>query len=151
MNRKNKHDSSINMNLIGKKRSIESETNDKSEKVQNKKNLTPNYDSISALYKNIFGFDWDDSIFKEGQQILENISPDAIIFLYNTLYFKQDLYNLNLGNKSFLLNSFFDPFDMKYPDATLIKKSQVIPEKVNFIFKMIELFNFYKKIKTKIR
>ena len=149
MNRKNKHDSSINMNLIGKKRSIESETNDKSEKVQNKKNLTPNYDSISALYKNIFGFDWDDSIFKEGQQILENISPDAIIFLYNTLYFKQDLYNLNLGNKSFLLNSFFDPFDMKYPDATLIKKSQVIPEKVNFIFKMIELFKYYQKNKNK--
>ena len=107
MNRKNKHDSSISMNLIGKKRSLESETNDKSEKDQIKKKSLPNYDSISALYKNIFGFDWGDSIFREGQQILENITPDAIIFLYNTLYFKQDLYNLNFVNKSFILNNFF--------------------------------------------
>ena len=151
MSRKNKHDdSSNNINLIGKKRFLESEINEKYENEQIKKNSEPNYDSISGLYKNIFGFDWTDSIFKQGQQIIDNITPEAIIFLYNSLYFKQDLYNLNLVNKSFLLNSFFDPFDMKYPDATIIKKSQIIPEKVNFIFKMIELFNFYKKNKNNI-
>ena len=151
MNRKNKHDSSHNINLIGKKRSLESDTNEKCENGLIKKNCELNYDSISGLYKNIFGFDWTDSIFKQGQQIIDNITPDAIIFLYNALYFKQDLYNINLVNKSFILNSFFDPFDMKYPDATLIKKSQIIPEKVNFIFKMIELFNYYKKNKNKIK
>jgi hypothetical protein len=145
MSRKNKHDdSSNNFNLIGKKRFLESEINEKYENEQIKKNSEPNYDTISGLYKNIFGFDWTDSIFKQGQQIIDNITPEAIIFLYNSLYFKQDLYNINLVNKSFLLNSFFDPFDMKYPDPTIIKKSQIIPEKVNFIFKMIELFNFYK-------
>jgi hypothetical protein len=151
MSRKNKHDdSSNNFNLIGKKRFLESEINEKYENEQIKKNSEPNYDTISGLYKNIFGFDWTDSIFKQGQQIIDNITPEAIIFLYNSLYFKQDLYNINLVNKSFLLNSFFDPFDMKYPDPTIIKKSQIIPEKVNFIFKMIELFNFYKKNKNNI-
>jgi hypothetical protein len=151
MSRKNKHDdSSNNFNLIGKKRFLESEINEKYENEQIKKNSEPNYDTISGLYKNIFGFDWTDSIFKQGQQIIDNITPEAIIFLYNSLYFKQDLYNINIVNKSFLLNSFFDPFDMKYPDPTIIKKSQIIPEKVNFIFKMIELFNFYKKNKNNI-
>jgi len=38
---------------------------------------------------------------------------------------------------------------MKYPDVTLIKKSPIIPEKVNFIFKIIELFNYYQKNKIK--
>ena len=145
MSRKNKHDFSNNINLIGKKRSLESETNDKSESDLIKKNSSPNYESISALYKNIFGLDWSDSIFNQGQQILDKLTPDAIIFLYNTLYFKQDLYNISLFNKAFLLNAFFDPFELKYPDATLIKKSSIINEKVNFIFKMIELFNYYKK------
>ena len=145
MSRKNKHDFSNNINLIGKKRSLESETNDKSESELIKKNSSPNYESISALYKNIFGLDWSDSIFNQGQQILDKLTPDAIIFLYNTLYFKQDLYNISLFNKAFLLNAFFDPFELKYPDATLIKKSSIINEKVNFIFKMIELFNYYKK------
>ena len=145
MSRKNKHDFSNNINLIGKKRSLESETIDKSESDINKKNSSPNYESISALYKNIFGLDWSDSIFNQGQQILDKLTPDAIIFLYNTLYFKQDLYNISLFNKAFLLNAFFDPFELKYPDATLIKKSSIINEKVNFIFKMIELFNYYKK------
>jgi hypothetical protein len=149
MNRKNKHDSSNNINLIGKKRSLESEPNEKSENGLIKKNLEPNYDSISALYKNIFCVDWTDSIFNQGKPILDNLTPDSIIFLYNVLYFKQDLYNINLVNKSLLLNSFFDPFDLKYPDVTLIKRSQIIPEKVNFIFKMIELFYFYKKNKSK--
>ena len=149
MNRKNKHDSSNNINLIGKKRALESETNEKSENGLIKKNSEPNYDSISDLYKNIFGVDWTDSIFNQGKPILDNITPEAIIFLYNVLYFKQDLYNINLVNKSLLLNSFFDPFDLKYPDATLIKRSQIISEKVNFIFKMIELFNFYKKNKSR--
>ena len=145
MSRKNKHDFSNNINLIGKKRSLESETNDKSESDLIKKNSSNNYESISALYKNIFGLDWSDSIFNQGQQILDKLTPDAIIFLYNTLYFKQDLYNISLFNKAFLLNAFFDPFELKYPDATLIKKSSIINEKVNFIFKMIELFNYYKK------
>ena len=145
MSRKNKHDFSNNINLIGKKRSLESETNDKSESDLIKKNSSPNYESISALYKNIFGLDWSDSIFNQGQQILDKLTPDAIIFLYNTLYFKQDLYNISLFNKAFILNAFFDPFELKYPDATLIKKSSIINEKVNFIFKMIELFNYYKK------
>ena len=145
MSRKNKHDFSNNINLIGKKRSLESETIDKSESDLIKKNSSPNYESISALYKNIFGLDWSDSIFNQGQQILDKLTPDAIIFLYNTLYFKQDLYNISLFNKAFLLNAFFDPFELKYPDATLIKKSSIINEKVNFIFKMIELFNYYKK------
>ena len=149
MNRKNKHDSSNNINLIGKKRSLESETNEKSENGLIKKNLEPNYDSISGLYKNIFGVDWTDSLFNQGKPILDNLTPESTIFLYNVLYFKQDLYNINLVNKSLFLNSFFDPFDLKYPDATLIKRSQIISEKVNFIFKMIELFNFYKKNKSK--
>ena len=48
-------------------------------------------------------------------------------------------------NKSYFLNSFFDPFDYKSPDAICIKKSSIIPEKVNFIFKMIELFNYFIK------
>ena len=48
-------------------------------------------------------------------------------------------------NKSYVLNSFFDPFDYKSPDAICIKKSAIIPEKVNFIFKMIELFNYFTK------
>ena len=112
MNRKNKHDSSNNFILIGKKRSNESETIEKIENTIIKKNSTSTYDSISGLYKNFFGFDWTDSIFKQGQQVIEHITPDAIIFLYNTLYFKQDLYNINLVNKSFLLNCFFEPFDM---------------------------------------
>ena len=124
MNRKNKHDSSNNINLIGKKRSLESEPNEKSENGLIKKNLEPNYDSISGLYKNIFGVDWTDSIFNQGKPILDNLTPDSIIFLYNVLYFKQDLYNINLVNKSLLLNSFFDPFDLKYPDVISIKKSK---------------------------
>ena len=49
MSRKNKHDFSNNINLIGKKRSLESETNDKSESDLIKKNSSPNYESISAL------------------------------------------------------------------------------------------------------
>jgi hypothetical protein len=150
MNRKNKHDTSNNSILIGKKRSNESETIEKIENSIIKKNSIPTYDSISGLYKNFFGLDWTDSIFKQGQQVIEHITPDAIIFLYNTLYFKQDLYNINLVNKSFLLNCFFEPFDMKYPDATLIKKNSFIPEKVTFIFKMIELFYYYQKNKKKI-
>ena len=150
MNGKNKlDDSSNNFNLLGKKRFLEAEANEKTESGQIKKNSEQNYDSISGLYKNIFGFDWADPIFKQGQQITDNITPEAIIFLYNSLYFKQDLYDINLVNKSFLLNSFFDPFELKYPDATIIKKSQIISEKVNFIFKMIELFNYYKKNKNK--
>ena len=149
MNRKNKHDTSNNSILIGKKRSNESETIEKIENSIIKKNSIPTYDSISGLYKNFFGLDWTDSIFKQGQQVIEHITPDAIIFLYNTLYFKQDLYNINLVNKSFLLNCFFEPFDMKYPDATLIKKNSFIPEKVTFIFKMIELFYYYQKNKKK--
>ena len=139
MNNKNKFDSVCNISFLGKKR------NNKYENGLILKNSENNYESISNVYKNIFGFDWTDSLFKEGQKILENISPDAIIFLYNTLYFKQDLLYINLVNKSFLLNSFFEPFDLKTPDAICIKKSCVIPEKVNFIFKMMELFNYFKK------
>jgi hypothetical protein len=151
MNIKNKLDLESELSFLGKKRNIEKVSKKKQENGIILKNNENNYESISNIYKNIFWIDWTDSLFKEGQKILENITPDAIIFLYNTLYFKQDLYNLNFVNKSFILNNFFEPFDMKYPDATLIKKSQVIPEKVNFIFKMIELFNYYKKNKNKIK
>ena len=101
MNNKNKFDSVSDISFLGKKR------NNKYENGLILKNSENNYESISNVYKNIFGFDWTDSLFKEGQKILENISPDAIIFLYNTLYFKQDLLYINLVNKSFLLNSFF--------------------------------------------
>ena len=114
--------------LLGKKRNLETKNG------LSIKNQENNYESISNIYKNIFGFDWTDNMFKEGQKILENISPDAVIFLYNTLYFKNDLYYLNLLNKSFLLNSFFEPFDLKSPDAIFIKRSPFIQEKVNFIF-----------------
>ena len=152
MSNRNKLDSESELTFLGKKRNGE-----KSKKkyenglsIITMKNTENNYDSISNLYKNIFGFDWTDSLFKEGQKILENLTPDAVIFLYNTLYFKQDLFYLNLVNKSYLLNSFFEPFDLKSPDAICIKKSSMIPEKVNFIFKMIELFNYFKKKELKI-
>ena len=141
MYNKNKLDSESDFSFLGKKRNNEIEY----KKNNNNKNSENNYEYISNIYKNIFGFDWTDSLFKEGQKILENITPDAVIFLYNTLYFKQDLFYLNLMNKSYFLNSFFDPFDYKSPDAICIKKSAIIPEKVNFIFKMIELFNYFTK------
>ena len=141
MYNKNKLDSESDFSFLGKKRNNEIEY----KKNNNNKNSENNYEYISNIYKNIFGFDWTDSLFKEGEKILENITPDAVIFLYNTLYFKQDLFYLNLMNKSYVLNSFFDPFDYKSPDAICIKKSAIIPEKVNFIFKMIELFNYFTK------
>ena len=141
MYNKNKLDSESDFSFLGKKRNNEIEY----KKNNNNKNSENNYEYISNIYKNIFGFDWADSLFKEGEKILENITPDAVIFLYNTLYFKQDLFYLNLMNKSYFLNSFFDPFDYKSPDAICIKKSAIIPEKVNFIFKMIELFNYFTK------
>ena len=153
MSNRNKLDSASELSFLGKKRNGEKESKKKYENglsILTMKNQENNYDSISNLYKNIFGFDWTDSLFKEGQKILENITPDAVIFLYNTLYFKQDLFYLNLVNKSFLLNSFFEPFDLKSPDAICIKKSSTIPEKVNFIFKMIELFSYFKKKELKI-
>ena len=141
MYNKNKLDSESDFSFLGKKRNNELEY----KKNNNNKNSENNYEYFSNIYKNIFGFDWTDSLFKEGEKILENITPDAVIFLYNTLYFKQDLFYLNLMNKSYFLNSFFDPFDYKSPDAICIKKSAIIPEKVNFIFKMIELFNYFTK------
>jgi hypothetical protein len=141
MYNKNKLDSESDFSFLGKKRNNEIEY----KKNNNNKNSENNYEYISNIYKNIFGFDWTDSLFKEGEKILENITPDAVIILYNTLYFKQDLFYLNLMNKSYFLNSFFDPFDYKSPDAICIKKSAIIPEKVNFIFKMIELFNYFTK------
>ena len=153
MSNRNKLDSASELSFLGKKRNGEKESKKKYENglsILTMKNQENNYDSISNLYKNIFGFDWTDSLFKEGQKILENITPDAVIFLYNTLYFKQDLFYLNLVNKSFLLNSFFEPFDLKSPDAICIKKSSTIPDKVNFIFKMIELFSYFKKKELKI-
>ena len=145
MNNKNKFDSESDIYYLGKKRNNGKESKKKCENGLIQKSLENNYESISNIYKNIFGFDWTDPLFKEGQKILENITPDAVIFLYNTLYFKQDLFYLNLVNKSYLLNSFFEPFELKSPDIICIKKSTYIPEKVNFIFKMIELFNYYKK------
>ena len=145
MNNKNKFDSKSDIYYLGKKRNNGKESKKKCENGLIQKSLENNYESISNIYKNIFGFDWTDPLFKEGQKILENITPDAVIFLYNTLYFKQDLFYLNLVNKSYLLNSFFEPFELKSPDIICIKKSTYIPEKVNFIFKMIELFNYYKK------
>ena len=145
MNRQNKLDSESDLSFLGKKRNNEKESKKKNENGVNIKNIENNYESISNVYKNIFSFDWTDSLFKEGQKILENITPDAVIFLYNILYFKQDLFYLNLVNKSFLLNSFFEPFDIKNQDAIIIKKSALFPEKVNFIFKMIELFYYFKK------
>lgn len=145
MNNKNKIDSVRDIYFLGKKRNGEKDSKKKNENGLTTKNIENNYESISNVYKNIFGFDWTDSLFKEGQKILENITPDAVIFLYNTLYFKQDLFYLNLVNKSYLLNSFFEPFDLKAPDAICIKKSPIIPEKVNFIFKMMELFHYFKK------
>ena len=125
--------------LLGKKRNSEIKN------TSNIKTQENNYDNISNLYKNIFGFDWTDNLFKEGQKILENLKPDAVIFLYNTLYFKHDLYYLNLVNKSYLLNSFFEPFDFKTLDIINIKKSPLISDKINFIFKMFELFITFKK------
>ena len=145
MNNKNKSNFDNNLYFLGKKRNSDKETKKKIENGFPTKSPENNYESISNVYKNIFGFDWTDSLFKEGQKILENITPDAVIFLYNTLYFKQDLFYLNLVNKSYLLNSFFEPFDLKAPDAICIKKSAIIPDKVNFIFKMIEIFNYFKK------
>ena len=145
MNNKNKIDSVSDIYFLGKKRNGEKDSKKKNENGLTTKNIENSYESISNVYKNIFGFDWTDSLFKEGQKILENITPDAVIFLYNTLYFKQDLFYLNLVNKSYLLNSFFEPFDLKAPDAICIKKSPIIPEKVNFIFKMMELFHYFKK------
>ena len=145
MNNKNKFDSESDIYYLGKKRNNGKESKKKCENGLIQKSLENNYESISNIYKNIFGVDWTDPLFKEGQKILENITPDAVIFLYNTLYFKQDLFYLNLVNKSYLLNSFFEPFELKSPDIICIKKSTYIPEKVNFIFKMIELFNYYKK------
>ena len=145
MNIQNKLDLESEISFLGKKRNSEKESKKKQENGIILKNNENNYESISNIYKNIFWIDWTDSLFKEGQKILENITPDAIIFLYNTLYFKQDLFYLNLVNKSFLLNSFFEPFDLKNPDAICIKKSAMIPEKVNFIFKIMELFYYFKK------
>jgi len=145
MNIQNKLDLESEISFLGKKRNSEKESKKKQENGIILKNNENNYESISNIYKNIFWIDWTDSLFKEGQKILENITPDAIIFLYNTLYFKQDLFYLNLVNKSFLLNSFFEPFDLKNPDAICIKKSAMIQEKVNFIFKIMELFYYFKK------
>ena len=82
MNRKNKYDSSDDFIFMGKKRGLASEASEKRENGIIKKNSSANYDSVSGLYKNIFGFDWSDTIFKQGQNIIENISPEAIIFLY---------------------------------------------------------------------
>ena len=101
MNRQNKLDSESDLSFLGKKRNNEKESKKKNENGVNIKNIENNYESISNVYKNIFSFDWTDSLFKEGQKILENITPDAVIFLYNILYFKQDLFYLNLVNKSF--------------------------------------------------
>ena len=94
MYNKNKLDSESDFSFLGKKRNNEIEY----KKNNNNKNSENIYEYISNIYKNIFGFDWTDSLFKEGEKILENITPDAVIFLYNTLYFKQDLFYLNLNH-----------------------------------------------------
>ena len=107
MNIQNKLDLESEISFLGKKRNSEKESKKKQENGIILKNNENNYESISNIYKNIFWIDWTDSLFKEGQKILENLTPDAVIFLYNTLYFKQDLFYLNLVNKSYLLNSFF--------------------------------------------
>lgn len=145
MSRKNKHDSSLNPNFLNKKRAQESNILEKNENNFVKKNSIMDYDSISGLYRNIFGFDWSDPLFKDGQSVIENLNPEALLFMYNNLYFRQDLQNISLINKSFLLNSFFEPFEIKYPDITSIKRSSVISEKVNFIFEIMEIFDYFQK------
>ena len=145
MNSKNKHDSSINSNFLNKKRVQEPDVLGKSENNFLKKNSIMDYESISGLYKNIFGFDWSDPLFKDGQSVIENLNPEALLFMYNNLYFRQDLQNISLINKSFLLNCFFEPFEIKYPDINSIKRSSVISEKVNFIFEIMEIFDYFQK------
>ena len=125
MYNKNKVDSESDFSFLGKKRNNEIEY----KKNNNNKNSENNYEYFSNIYKNIFGFDWTDSLFKEGEKILENITPDAVIFLYNTLYFKQDLFYLNLMNKSYFFKFFFILLIINLLMIFVLKKVQLFLKK----------------------
>ena len=48
------------------------------------------YENILWLYRNVFGFNWSDRFLKDNQNILANITPHALWFMYTGMYFPND-------------------------------------------------------------
>ena len=49
------------------------------------------YETLLLKYKNIFGLDWTEKFIRDNQQIMDNISPNALWFLYSSSFFPKDL------------------------------------------------------------
>ena len=48
------------------------------------------YENILWLYRNVFGFSWSDRFLKDNQNVLANITPNALWFMYTGMFFPND-------------------------------------------------------------
>ena len=102
------------------------------------------YESLLLLYKNIFGVDWTEKFIRDNQQILDNISPNALWFLYSALYFPDDLRFLSYIDQ----NSLKELFSVltKENENFNVKKSSTLKNKISFCDELFSLSDNNKSI-----
>ena len=88
------------------------------------------YESLLLLYKNIFGVNWTEKFIRDNQQILDNISPNALWFLYSSIFFPNDLKFLSFIDQ----NSLKELFSVvtKENESFNVKKNSQLKNKIIF-------------------
>ena len=88
------------------------------------------YESVLWLYKNMLGVDWTDKFIKDNQQFLDNISPNALWFLYSSTFFPHDFKELSGIDETSLKELF--SIITRENETLNIKKSSCFKTKLNF-------------------
>lgn len=88
------------------------------------------YEILLSQYKNIFGVDWTEKFIRDNQQVMDNLSPNALWFLYSSSFFPNDL--RDLANIDLL--SLQEVFSMmtKESESQNVKKSSLLKTKLTF-------------------
>ena len=88
------------------------------------------YETLLLQYKNIFGLDWTEKFIRDNQQVMDNISPNALWFLYSSSFFPNDLTELAHID----LHSLQEVFAAmtKESECQNVKKCSLLRSKVNF-------------------
>ena len=103
------------------------------------------YEKTAWIYRNIFGYNWDDPFIKEcSTKLYENFYADSFWFLINNLYFPNDLEDVE-GICDGSLQEIFTCFTGEN-ESINIKKSSLFKNKIQFYNDLLKLNEYYLNI-----